>query len=336
MTITNDNTTIRVIRPGGGAPISSIAMVIALAAVVGCGVFAAAMLLMPLASVRSDAGDAKPIEAAMDTAALAASARDALASRGGDAGAVAELGSSYVFLLDRQPRARVVSGNEDDPDNSGGDQIESVPQSAQAQGQTAQPDAGPSEDRAIRVVRVESAEDVGGAIRDSYRELVLRAIHSDRSGELTALIDHSGASDRGAAVRVREGDEFVEPKHKDHLWRVIVIDPDRNRVVVERQERRLAIALFGTGPVDLAPVVIQPRGGSESTTERVRVAEDGTVIVEKRPDEAIAELRAETGAANPGESEITLQDLAELFEAMRELERYAEQERIERERRRRD
>lgn len=336
MTAAQDNATVRVMRPGGGTPVGAIAMVVGMVGVAACGVFAAAMLLMPLASVRSDFGDARPVEGSMDTAALAASARAVLASRVGDAGAVAELGSSHVFLLDRQPRARVVSGNEDDPDNSGDDQAESVPQSAQTQDQTAQPDADPSEDRAIRVVRVESAEDVGGAIRDSYRELVLRAIHSDRSGALTALIDHSGSTDGGAMVRVREGDEFVEPKHKDHPWRVVVIDPDRNRVVVERQERRLAIALFGTGPVDLTPVVVQPRGGSESSTERVRVAEDGTVIVEKRPDEAIAELRAETGSANPGESEITLQDLAELFEAMRELERYAEQERIERERRRRD
>lgn len=336
MARTGSTTSPRMIRPGGGQPLDVIALRLALAGVVVCAAFAIAMLLLPLDQDRSPAamsGD-EPAGASATPRVSAGSARAMLESRGSNTRRVAELGESYLFLLDRHPPDRNAVEAEPDPQaiaNESEPDTEQAPSLSEIRVDPADREAG-----GVRVVRVEAAENVGGEIRDSYRELVLRAIHSDRSGRLVALVDHSGASPSGAAERVGEGDSFTEPKHKNHPWRVVVIDPERNRIVLERQERRLALALFGTGPADLSPVVIQPESDGGKPVERVRVAEDGTVIVEKRPDEAIAELRSETGAPEPGESEITLQDLADLFDAMRELERYAEQERIERERRRRD
>ena len=326
----------RLARPGGGLPIQLIALRLGIAGVVLCAAFAIAMLLMPLSRDQpfvAASGD-DGAEGSQDSLEAARTTRAMIEERGANSRLVTELGGSYLFLIDRSPRDRVTpEGGADDQtiadENASGTQR--TPSGTESPAAGADQAAG-----GIRVVRVEAAEDVGGEIRDSYRELVLRAIHSDRSGRLFALIDHSRAGATGAAERVGEGDSFTEPKHQNHPWRVVVIDPDRNRVVLERQERRLALALFGTGPADLSPVVIQPESTGGQAAERVRIAEDGTAIVEKRPDEAIAELRRETGAPGPGESEITLQDLADLFDAMRDLERYAEQERIERERRRRD
>jgi hypothetical protein len=333
MARTDSAPTPRVMRPGGGLPLEVIALRVGLAGVLLCAAFAISMLLLPLSEDRSlltTSGEnrAGPSESPL---ASAGSARTMIAERGANSRLVAELGGSYLFLLDRSPRMRIA------PEVEIGDRaiVDASDENPPSEGKVSAP-TGDTATGGVRVVRVEKAEDVGGEIRDSYKELVLRAIHSDRSGRLVALIDHSKAGASGAAERVREGDSFTEPKHESHPWRVVVIDPDRNRVVLERQERRLALALFGTGPADLSPVVIQPESEAGQPVERVRVAEDGTVIVEKRPDEAIAELRGETGAPEPGESEITLQDLADLFDAMRDLERYAEQDRIERERRRRD
>lgn len=324
---------IRVLRPGGGVPVPTISL-----AVGGCLLLLSAGLMLgsivlPLQGSRSSSGSGLDdsetvVDAATATPSTVLARLEARREQNADP---ARLGQSHLFLVGRKPAAALAAGKEPEEDAAA---VVNEPQ----QTPQARDDSAPDPPEQISVLRVEAAEDVGGEIRDSYRELVLRGIHSDRSGRLVALIDHSGSGsgvDR-AAERVREGDEFTEPKHASHAWRVAAIDAGRNRVVIERQDRRLALALFGTGPVDLSPVVIQPPAEPGQPKERVRVAEDGTIVIERRPDEAIAELRQEVGQGEPDQAQITLQDLADLFDALRDLERYAERDRIERERRSRD
>ncbi len=323
----------RVLRPGGGVPVSTISL-----AVGGCLLLLGAGLVLgsivlPLQGSQAPSGSGlDDSETVVDAAAITPSTVLAkLEARREPTADPALLGQSHLFLVGRRPAAAVAAG-----ENQEEDAPAVVAETQRTPSASDEPASG--QPARISVLRVEAAEDVGGEIRDSYRELVLRGIHSDRSGRLVALIDHSGsgAGAGGAGFRVREGAEFTEPKHAAHSWKVAAIDAARNRVVIERQDRRLALALFGTGPVDLSPVVIQPPAEPGQPEERVRVAADGTIVIERRPDEAIAELRQEVGQGEPDQVPITLQDLADLLDAFRDLERYAERDRVERERRDRD
>lgn len=242
------------------------------------------------------------------------------------AATVSRLGSSYLFTVGRAART-----NEEV-----GDVADAAPVVTPTEITRPKPARTEQGRDGVRVLRVESPEAVGGDVQKSFRELVLRAIHSDRSGEMVALIDFTGTPAGSASLRVGPGDAFTEPKHKDADWRVVAIDPDRNRVVLERENRRLALALFGTGPADLSPVVIAPEGERDAETPKVLVSEDGTVIVQQTADEAIAALRREVGPGSGDEKPITFEDLAELLRAFGDLERYGErarQEQLERERR---
>lgn len=233
---------------------------------------------------------------------------------------VARLGESYLFSAGRQPLPPVASDEPSEPLEVAG------PDDSDAKPVPTQPARDPG---GVRVLRVESPEAVGGDVQKSFRELVLRAIHSDRTGELVALIDFTGTPSGSASVRVRPGDGFTEPKHKEADWSVVAIDPDRNRVVLERENRRLALALFGTGPADLSPVVIAPEGEDSASTPEIVVSEDGTVVVRQSPDEAIAALRREVGPGDGDQKPITFDDLAELLRAFGDLERYGERAREE-------
>jgi len=325
--------TVRVLRPGGGVPVQTVSMAAGVCLLLVCAGLVVGSILLPLqrggsaAILKSD----EPTPGAGEASVLPRQIAEKLEARRARAADPARLGQSHLFLVDRRPAAVVVAAEEPEDDAS---ETETEPQRAPR----ASDDAASEAPARISVLRVESAEDVGGEIRESYRELVLRGIHTDRSGRIVALIDHSGSGSgaAGAAVRVREGEEFTEPKHAAHPWKIAAIDADRNRVVIERQDRRLALALFGTGPVDLSPVVIQPPAEPGQPEERVRVAEDGTIVVERRPDEAIAELRQEVGQGEPDQTPITVQDLSDLLDAFRDLERFGERDRIERERRSRD
>lgn len=239
---------------------------------------------------------------------------------------VSQLGSSYLFTAGRRA-----------PVNGAPDTVsEPVPVATREDDETPEPVRTKRDIGGVRVVRVESPEAVGGDVQKSFRELVLRAIHSDRSGRLVALIDFAGTPAGAASLRVGPGDRFTEPKHKEADWSVVAIDPDRNRVVLERKDRRVALALFGTGLADLSPVVIAPRGEPIASTPDMAVSDDGTVIVRQSPDEAIATLRAEVGPGTGDQKPITFDDLAELLRAFGDLERYGERakrEQLERERR---
>lgn len=240
----------------------------------------------------------------------------------GDAELVMRLGSAYLFTSGRTPALAAGGGS---------DGTEEQVQSPVVADRSDRSGADQDEAAGLRVIRVESLDDVGEVIRDSFKQLILRGIHSTRRGDLVALIDFTGGRVEQAALRVAAGQSFTEPKNASAPWRVVAVDPERNRVVVEREGRRLALALFGTGPADRSPLVIQPEGAR--LTERVDVSEDGTIIVRMRPDEAVAQLRREVGAAPEGQRAITLEDLAELLEVLRELDRYGEREREEREQR---
>jgi len=324
---------VRVLRPGGGVPLQTISMAVGGCLLLVCAGLVVGSMLLPLqrGGASSVATDDHSVPASEGASVSASAISAKLEARREQRADPMRLGQSHLFLVDRRPAAAVIAVDEPEDDAFA---AESEPK----QTARASDDAASEAPARISVLRVEAAEDVGGEIRDSYRMLVLRGIHTDRMGRLVALIDHSGSGSGagGAAARVREGDEFTEPKHAAHPWKIAAIDADRNRVVIERQDRRLALAVFGTGPVDLSPVVIQPRAKPGQPEERVRVAADGTVVIERRPDEAIAELRQEVGQGEPGQVPITLQDLADLFDAFRDLERYAERDRIERERRSRD
>ncbi len=108
--------------------------------------------------------------------------------------------------------------------------------------------SGTGADRTRHRRRTRGAGRVGGGgrgdVQKSFRRLVLRAIHSDRSGGLVAAIDFAGRRP-AASLRVGPGDMFTEPKEAD--WSVVAIDPDRNRVVLERKDRRVALRCSGPG-----------------------------------------------------------------------------------------
>jgi len=308
--------------PGGGLGGAALATRLALAMVALGAVSLLGSVLLPL----SDGSPADEVEREAAAEVRVDGILAQLDSRFPDNARANRLGRAYLFTSGRSPiptDAGVVIVEDDageSPTDAG-----TAPEVAAAPVEVRDPGS------AIRVIRVESAESVGGSIRESFNQLILRGIHSNRSGELVALIDFTGGRVEQATVRAMAGDRFTEPKHKDHDWRVVVIDPQRNRVVVERQERRLALALFGTGAADLSPVIIQPEGATSE--ERIDVAPDGTIVVRRRPDEAVAELRQEVGAAPAGQKPITFDDLADLLQLMRDLDGYAERERIERERR---
>ena len=295
--------------PAGGLPGGAIVGRVGMAAVViGLGAVGAAFV-MPLRQVAPaspgvavDAADWGPVPD----------------GRGPDPRMIASLSEAYLFTPGRRPFAELepveVAADRPSREADPGPKPEVVEQSR----------AG---DDGIRVVRVESPESVGGDIQKSYREIILRGIHSDRSGRLVALIDFTGGQPGAAAVRVMEGDLFTESKHPEQDWRVVAIDPVRNRVVIERQQRRLALALFGTGPADLSPLVIAPEGGAGEASVSTRIAADGTVVVERRPEEVIAELRQEPATDPAGGKPITADDLFELLRAVRDLDRYGERAR---------
>ncbi|MFG0293839.1 MAG: hypothetical protein ACF8MJ_11910 [Phycisphaerales bacterium JB050] len=295
--------------PAGGLPSGAIVARVGVAAVViGLAAFAAAFV-MPLRQVAPaspgvavDAADWGPVPD----------------GRGTDPRMIASLSEAYLFTPGRRPFAELepVEGS-----------AEPTPRVVDAAPESAVPEQTRTDDGGVRVVRVESPDAVGGDIQKSYREVILRGIHSNRSGRLVALIDFTGGQPGAAAVRVMEGDSFTESKHPEQDWRVVAIDPVRNRVVIERRQRRLALALFGTGPADLSPLVIAPEVGEGAASVSTRIAADGTVIVERRPEDVIAELRQEPSTDPAGGKPITADDLFELLRAVRDLDRYGERAR---------
>ena len=306
--------------PGHGLalPVWVLAARVAAGAVVSAGVVALAIVLWPLASPGVGAAGASDEEPVDRVGALAGQPVESSPE------SVARLGESFLFTPGRTQRRFEVGEQEAAP-------IEVV-----TEGQPDLTEPVGSDDRSdtVQVLRIESPEAVGGEVQQSFQQLVLRAIHSDRTGALIALIDFTGSSAGEASLRLRTGDTFTEPKHTDGDWNVVAIDPERNRVVLERERRRLALALFGTGPADLSPVVIAPAGAATEDTPTVTVADDGTVIVQRSPGDAIAELRSVVGAGRGDEQPITLDDLAELLRLFGDLERYAD--RAEEEQRERD
>jgi hypothetical protein len=299
-------------RPRGGLPASVWVNRAALGAAALALVMALAVWLAPLKGAGSGSETVALPEVGFADLAPSGS--------GASAGTIARLSSGYLFTPGRQPFAEL------EPLDTTG---EAAVAEADDRDAPAVEREALDEGSGVRVVRVEAPEAVGGDIQSSYRELVLRGIHSDRSGELVALIDFRGTPVGAASVRAGEGDRFVEPKNPEQPWDVVAVDPDRNRVVIERQGRRLALALFGTGPADLSPIVIVPESAVEDGPVRVRVAEDGTLVVQQSPEEAVAQLRQEPATDSEGGKPITMEDLAELLRAVRDLERYGDKARQE-------
>lgn len=142
---------------------------------------------------------------------------------------------------------------------------------------------------------ITSAAEMPADIKAAFENLELRGIRTDGHGDSVAMISFIASANRLAAVDVRSGEEFSDEKHAQAKWRVVSIDTNRDRVVLERIGRRVSLAMYPAEPV---PVEITP----EEATAEGDPARPSVAVTSATPEQVVADLRA----AGVDEQEIAL------------------------------
>lgn len=150
-------------------------------------------------------------------------------------------------------------------------------------------------------VEVDAPEDLSAEAKQSLDTIALRGIFTRADGGLTALLSFVHRP-RDPASPIDSGEPFVVPRastdNREPLeWRLVAIDDVRNRVLLRHAGYTVAVALFGGAPDDASPFRI---AGESAVLEdndtpiplpTERVAEDGTVVVERDPRDVMRQLR---------------------------------------------
>jgi hypothetical protein len=130
-------------------------------------------------------------------------------------------------------------------------------------------------------LRIDDDESLPQDIKQARDSLKLRGIRTAPSGGLFALISFVHAKDPLASTSYRIGDTFTDPKHAAAEWRVIGIDPIRDRAILERTGKNIALKLYPYNPfaalsaVDTIAATLDPNAppGIESRTTQQVVAD---------------------------------------------------------------
>lgn len=144
-------------------------------------------------------------------------------------------------------------------------------------------------------LRVDDEATLPEDIKKAKAGLTLRGIRSARSGGMVAMISLVHSSDPIASTGYRVGDTFTDPKNAQAEWRIAGIDSGRDRVVLERAGKRVAL--------DLYPSIDLPRIAAIETISATNAQEGGPVRVEQRTR---AQIAAELLEADISTEEIRL------------------------------
>jgi hypothetical protein len=172
------------------------------------------------------------------------------------------------------------------------------------------------------VVEVDAIEDLDDEARKSLETMALRGIFTRRSGDLAAMFSFTHAASKPART-VQPGESFPVPRASNDKaepleWTLLGIDDARDRVLLRQGDYTVAVALFNTGEVDLSPFLLGEAGRAAEAAGLLppkntpiaepseRIADDGTVVVERDPREVMRQLQEEGHEL----------DIAEIFKLM--------------------
>lgn len=124
-------------------------------------------------------------------------------------------------------------------------------------------------------------------VKKALKDLVLRGIRSRRSGEMIALISLVHSSQPLASTEYTAGDEFTDPKNNKAPWRVLAVDDELDRVILDRSGSRVALDLY---PETAGLVASSRRAGAGSGPSAAPDARAGGVIEHRSRSEIVAEL----------------------------------------------
>ncbi len=91
---------------------------------------------------------------------------------------------------------------------------------------------------------IDDVESLPEDIKQARDSLKLRGIRSTLTGGFAAHISLVHTKNPLASTTYRVGDTFTDPKHAAAEWRIAAIDPRRDRVVLERSGKRVALDLY--------------------------------------------------------------------------------------------
>ena len=125
-------------------------------------------------------------------------------------------------------------------------------------------------------LRIDDVESLPEDIKQARESLKLRGIRTGASGDLFAQISLVHSKDPIASSGYRVGDTFTDPKHASAEWRLIGIDPIRDRAILERTGKNIALELYPYNPfatsaaVDTIAATLDPNQISHGIDGRTR------------------------------------------------------------------
>lgn len=115
----------------------------------------------------------------------------------------------------------------------------------------------------IGTLHVTRVEDMPTDLVGAYRNLELRGIVGDRDGGLVAMISTVRSKSRPATRSFRPGETFIDEDFPDEEWRLVLIDRERDRVVLRRNETNVLLRLY-KAPATVARGTETPEEGADS------------------------------------------------------------------------
>lgn len=151
---------------------------------------------------------------------------------------------------------------------------------------------------------IDDPETLPDDVRKALTALALRGVRLTPDGEAVAMISKIHSGNQFACEDYVVGDTFTEPKNPQSEWRVEMIDPDRDLVVLHRSGRNVVLSMYEQSFAYAARSARpDPLAGTVERRSRSQVAAD--LLEADRPTEEIKELLdlidapVEPGAAEP-------------------------------------
>jgi len=150
-------------------------------------------------------------------------------------------------------------------------------------------------------VIITNPADAPAGMQPALANLLLVGVRVDPSGTPVAMISFASNPDRPVAKEYRAGDEFIDDKAPASAWRVVEVDPVRDRVTLDRAGVRFGISLYSGEPAPAPEASAAPKTDGVAA---VPAAPPAVEVVRMSREDIIAQLRAEG---------ITEQEIAELM-----------------------